>query len=261
MDEVETFLRARWRALGEAGALFTRPWTDLDEAAARRRVDRDGRLGGLAGKRVLCLAGGGGQQSLAFALLGARVTVVDLDEDQLRRDRTAAARCGLTVQVVQADMRDLSSLAGVAFDVVYQPYSINFVPDLRGVVRAVGGVLGPGGVYVLAVANPFASGVGTRDWTGEGYVVRLPYVDGAPYAFEDERWVSDGAPGVPPPREYRHTLGAVVDALTQAGLFLFGLDEHGAPPGAEPGTWQHFKSVMPPWFTLWACRQVSLSGH
>lgn len=255
MDEVEEFLRARWRALGEAGALFTRPWTGLDVGSARNRVDPGGRLGDLAGKRVLCLAGGGGQQSVAFALLGARVTVVDLDEDQLSRDRAAAERRGLAVETAQADMRDLSALAGAAFDVVYQPYSINFVPDLRGVIKAVDGVLGAGGVYVLALANPFASGVGTRDWNGEGYVLRLPYVDGAPYAFEDETWVSDGDPAVPPPREYRHTLSTVTDALREAGLFLFGLDEHGAPPGAEPGTWEHLKSVLPPWFTLWSCRQ------
>ena len=40
---------------------------------------------------VLCLAAGGGQQSVAFALLGANVTVFDLSETQLEHDRLAAA--------------------------------------------------------------------------------------------------------------------------------------------------------------------------
>jgi SAM-dependent methyltransferase len=167
----------------------------LDEEAARARVDPHGRLGDLVGRRVLCLAGGGGQQSAAFARLGARVTVVDLDDGQLARDRDAET-------VVRADMRDLSPLAGSAFDVVYQPYSINFVPDLRAVVDGVGAVL----------------------------------------------------TGVPPPREYTHTLGAVVAALVEVGLHLFALDEHTGPADAAPGTWAHLKSVLPPWFTLWARR-------
>ena len=42
------------------------------------------------GDRVLCLAGGGGQQSVIYSLLGADVTVFDLTPEQLDRDRAAA---------------------------------------------------------------------------------------------------------------------------------------------------------------------------
>lgn len=91
MDEVAQYNIERWRALTQTNALFTRPYLTLDEAAARARLDPEGRLGDLRGKNVLCLAGGGGQQSVAFALLGANVTVVDLSEEQLQTDRAAAA--------------------------------------------------------------------------------------------------------------------------------------------------------------------------
>src|ERR671914_112337 len=117
MDEVAAFNQARWRALAEADALFTRPALNLDEASARAKVDPDGWLGPLEGKRVLCLAGGGGQQSAAFALLGARVTVVDLSDAQIERDVQVAAHYGFDIQTLQADMRDLSALAEAAFDV------------------------------------------------------------------------------------------------------------------------------------------------
>ena len=52
----------------------------LDEQSARAYVDSAGLLGDLHDREVLCLAGGGGQQSAAFANLGARVTVLDLTE-------------------------------------------------------------------------------------------------------------------------------------------------------------------------------------
>lgn len=78
LDAIARFNRERWEDLANAGVKFSRPWLDLDGATARARVDPEGMLGELAGKDVRCLAGGGGQQSVAFALLRARVTVLDL---------------------------------------------------------------------------------------------------------------------------------------------------------------------------------------
>lgn len=108
MDEVARYNRERWRALVDADALFTRPVLNLDASQARETLDPEGRLGSVAGKDVLCLACGGGRQSAAFALLGARVTVLDLSGGQLRRDQEAAAHYGVDIRTRQGDMRDLS---------------------------------------------------------------------------------------------------------------------------------------------------------
>jgi ubiquinone/menaquinone biosynthesis C-methylase UbiE len=229
----------------------------MDTDSARQRVDPDGVLGDLLGRDVLCLAGGGGQQSAAFGLLGACVTVLDLDQDQLQRDRRAAEHHRVTVRIEQGDMRDLSRFADCSFDIVWHPYSINFVPDLETVVAEVARVLRPQGVYTLMMTNPFASGLSTRDLSGDGYVLRLPYIDRAEYEFEDEEWVHDSTTNVPRPREYRHTLGKVVGALANAGFLLFRLEEAVTPPStATPGTWEHLRSVIPPWLTFWARRIV-----
>ena len=96
MDDVTAFNVARWQALADADALFSWPALDLDVVSARALLERGGQFGtwldDLDRKRVLCLAGGGGQQSAAFAVLGARVTVVDLSAAQLERDRQVAAQ-------------------------------------------------------------------------------------------------------------------------------------------------------------------------
>ena len=69
MDEVAAFNQARWRALAEADALYTRPALNLDVASARARVDPDVRVhvgeehrlqvrrGGYRRERVQRLAG------------------------------------------------------------------------------------------------------------------------------------------------------------------------------------------------------------
>ena len=69
MDELTKYNLARWKALVEADALFTRPALNLDLISARDKLDPEGRLGDVACKDVLCLACGSGQQSIAFALL------------------------------------------------------------------------------------------------------------------------------------------------------------------------------------------------
>jgi hypothetical protein len=55
------------------------------------------------------------------------------------------------------------------------------------------------------------------------------------------------------PREFRHTLGALVNGLVENGFIILGLwEETGADPDAPPGTWDHFKLVAPPGFTMWS---------
>lgn len=258
MDEIAKYYAKRWKALAAANALFTRPALNLDPASARARVDPEGRLGDVAGKDVLCLAGGGGHQSAAFALLGARVTVFDLSEDQLRRDREAAAHYGFDLRTRQGDMRDLSCFEEAAFDVVHHSYSLGFVPDARAVFRQVARVIRPGGVYYFHCANPFFLGLSERDWNGEGYTLRQPYVDGAGVAYEDQDWVYDRGQTdaeVPPPREYRHALSTLVGGLVGQGFAVLHISDYSdfdPDPEAAPGTWDHFISVAPPWLSFWA---------
>jgi SAM-dependent methyltransferase len=258
MDEITRYNMERWKALVDANALFTRPALNLDAASARERVDPEGRLGSVAGKDVLCLACGGGQQSVAFALLGARVTVCDLSEDQLRRDEEAAAHYGVNIQIRQGDMRDLSGFEGAAFDIVYHAYSLGFVPDARAVFQQVARVIRTGGLYYFNCANPFFIGLGEKDWNGEGYTLKHPYIDGAVMTCEDQDWVYDrsqvDAP-ILPPREYRHTLSMLVGGLVEQGFVVLHVSDYtdlDPDPEAEPGTWDHFISIAPPWLTFWA---------
>ncbi len=251
--------RDRWQALADADALFTRPALDLTLDSAREMVDAERLLGDLAGKDVLCLAGGGGQQSAAFALLGANVTVFDLSEAQLARDKQAAAHYQRAIETVQGDMRDLSTLGPAGFDVVYQPHSLGFVPDARVVFAQVARVLRPGGRYFFALANPFLCGLSERDWNGSGYPLVLPYVDGAAITTPDPEWVyardeRQEQPAIPPAREYRQTLSKLLNSLIALDFTLLHLadDKHLYPDvNAAPGTWDHFVAIAPPWLAFW----------
>jgi SAM-dependent methyltransferase len=255
VDEVAEYNRARWRALADGGALYTRPMLDLDSAKARGWLDPDGWLGDVGGSRVLCLAGGGGRESACFAVLGAAVTVFDLSPEQLARDRLAAAHYGTRVETLCGDMRDLSALDGADFDLVWHSYSINFVPDARAVFREVARVVRRGGLYRLMCANPSVLGATPRDWDGRGYALSREYVEGGMVTAVDESWVYEREPDgpAPPGREYRHGLGTLLTGMAEQGFRVLRATEDVSTypdPSAEPGTWEHFVCFARPWLAF-----------
>ena len=185
MDEISDYNRERWNELSEAGVTFSRPMLDLTPETARARLDPYGCMGDVAGRDVLCLASGGGQQSAAFGVLGARVTVLDLCDAQLERDREAAARYGLDTVTCQGDMRDLGRFADGSFDLVYHAHSLSFVPGTQEVFSEVRRVLRTAGLYRLSYSNPFVHAMFETRWCGGGYAVCGPYVDGAEVPYAD----------------------------------------------------------------------------
>jgi len=256
MDDLAKYNQTRWEELVRADVEFSRPFLDLDEQSARTVVDPYGIMGQVAGKTVLCLASGGGQQSVAFALLGAEVTVFDLTPGQLAQDQKAAAHYGLPVTTVQGDMRDLSPFADDAFDIVWHAHSINFVPDIRPVLREVRRVLGQGGLYRLEYHNPFTQAV-DEVWTESGYGLKHPYVDGAEVTTIFPHWDVQAEDGttqrVDSPRAFRHALSTVTNRMIEYGFVILGIWEAiGDNLEAEPGTWDHFLVVAPPYLTCWA---------
>lgn len=264
MDSVSRFNKERWEMLVEADALFSRPWLDETRESALLRVDSSGRWGDVKDKDVLCLAGGGGQQSVAFGLNGARVSVFDISPGQLEHDRQAARFYKYEVSTFEGDMRDLNVFAPHSFDIVSQPYSLNFVPDCREVFAQVARVLRPKGLYAFWAANPFAAAMGTHSWNGSAYEISRFYKQGEEVEYKDEAWVfpadsTSTAARPEGPREYRQLLSTLLNGLVESGFILLHMQEEtGSEPEADatPGEWQHFVKVMPPWLSFLARRQI-----
>ena len=255
MDDIAEFNKGRWEELSTAGVTFSIPWMDLTKQTAYAAVNKEGVQLQVGDKDVLCLAASGGQQSAAFGILGAHVTVFDLSQHQLEKDRQTAAHYGFPIRVVQGDMRDLSIFPPNSFDIVWLAHGINFVPNARVVIAEAARVLRFQGYFRLEVTNPCAHGV-WENWNGQGYLIAEPYIDGAEICYADPFWEFESANGsrrrVRGPREFRHSLSTIVNTLVSNGLRILGLwEDSRGDPNAEPGGWQHFKSRVPPWMTIW----------
>lgn len=268
MDKSTKINEKRWDSLVNADVPCSRPRVNLTRKLAKKELDKHGFIGDLKGKNVLCLASGGGQQSVGFALLGANVTVVDFSAKQLEKDQEAARKLSLNIRIVKTDMRDLSMLQDAEFDVVYHPYSINYIPEVNKVLDEVDRVLKKGGIYHLMFHNPFVHGSwkdgcwgnmwGKKElWKSIGYPISQEYKEGKPIEVDDPHWNYEDRKGkhvrLRAPQEYRHLLSTVLNGLSDRNFELLHLEEYADGNfSAEPGTWEHYVSVAPPWLFLWA---------
>ena len=225
--------RDAWNRFVAAGNRWTVPVAPEVIARARqgdwsivltptRPVPREW-FGELRGRRVLALASGGGQQGPILAAAGGWVTVLDASPEQLAQDRAVAAREGLEIETVEGDMADLRAFADGTFDLVVNPCSTCFVPDVRPVWREAARVLRPGGELLAGHVHPVVFAV-DAGLAGKGEL-RLRHA--IPYSDLTSIEPDERARLVPPgsPLEFGHTLGDLLGGQLDAGLSITGLYE------------------------------------
>ncbi|MFW6061327.1 MAG: class I SAM-dependent methyltransferase [Planctomycetota bacterium] len=201
-------------------------------------------LGDLAGRRVLGLASGGGQQGPLLAAAGADVTVLDNSPAQLARDREVARREKLEIRTVESDMRDLPFDDG-QFDLIVHPVSNTFVPDVRPVWREAARVLRSGGSLLSGFDNPvvhiFDEQAVAR---GKLYVAHpLPWssVPGLTAAERQQHFEAGR------PLEFGHTLTDLIGGQLEEGLVIVGFYEDRYPPEDNDLLSRYLSTFMATW--------------
>jgi SAM-dependent methyltransferase len=240
--------RRGWDHLVSAGCDSTRICTRDDLAAAAQLLDPHGWLPWEDLGTVLCLAAGGGQQGPMFASLGYDVTVADLSPAQLAQDRQAAERYGLAIETVVCDAMDPAPLAGRRFDLVYQPVSTLYLPDVGWLYRNVADLLTPGGWYWSEHWNPVEMQLDPVEaWDGTAYRLSQPHSRGAVAAPAGAR-LEDAVCW-----HYIHPLHDLLGGMGRAGLAIRGFAERaGADLDAAPGSRAHLGAYIPGFFAVLA---------
>lgn len=108
----------------------------------------------LNGKKILCLASGGGQQGPILAAAGADVTVFDNSRKQLEKDAFVAERDHLQIKTIQGNMQNLSVFEDESFDCIIHPWSNGYIDDVRPVWKECARVLKKGGLLLSGFGNP-----------------------------------------------------------------------------------------------------------
>jgi SAM-dependent methyltransferase len=226
--------RRAWDAQALANGIWSVPVDSETIAKARQGnweviltpklpVPRDW-FGNVQGKKILCLAAGGGQQVPVLAAAGAEVVSFDLSKEQLRKDADVCSCEGLSVLCIQGDMANLGCFEDRLFDLIFHPASNVFVPDVEGVWRECFRVLKQGGHLLAGFMNPavFLFDHDEAEKSGKLTVkFKLPYSDAADLASPAlQRKLAQNQP-----LEFSHSLDTQIGGQLKAGFLLTSLYE------------------------------------
>jgi SAM-dependent methyltransferase len=181
-------------------------------------------FGEVAGKNILCLASGGGQQAPILAAAGAVVTCFDNSAKQLEQDRLVAEREGLEIRLEQGDAADLSRFAEAEFDLIANPCSNLFMPLLEPVWGECYRVLKPDGELLVGIIKP---AVYVFDRYEDENNRRLVARHSLPYSDKDSLTENELAELIKngDPLEYSHTLEEQLGGQIAAGFYITGFYE------------------------------------
>lgn len=137
----------------------------------------------------------------------------------LRLDAREAKRRRFQVQTVHTSMDDLSMLADESFDIVHQPVSTCYVPDLKPVYAGIARVLRSHGLYISQHKQPVSLQISHRNDRHQ-FVIGVEYYHEGPLPQQqDTSYRESGA------TEYLHRMDQIVGDLCLAGFVIEDLRE------------------------------------
>jgi len=172
------------------------------------------------GKKVLLVAGGGGQQGPILAAAGADVTVFDNSRKQLEQDELVAERENLVIRTVQGNMQDLSVFPDESFDFIMQFAGV-FVDSILPVWKETYRVLKKGGSMIAGHNNPVEFIFDLKKMEKGELVVRhkIPYSDIKDLSGDEfEKITADGVC-------FGHSLHDLIQGQIDAGFLITGFYE------------------------------------
>ena len=170
----------------------------------------------IADMKVLLIAGAGGQQAPLFAALGADVTVIDLSDKMLEKDRIVAERENLKINIEKGNICDLSRFSDSSFDLIMNPPSLFYVPDIMPVFKECGRVLKDGGIFIMWAANPINYMCNHDSEKNLYYICNpLPFI-----SYEHDKGCAEAGW-----IEYGHTLESYIGGQIKCGFAIIGFIE------------------------------------
>ncbi|WP_022753981.1 class I SAM-dependent methyltransferase [Butyrivibrio fibrisolvens] len=168
----------------------------------------------IKGKSVLCLAGAGGLQAPILACAGAKVTVIDISNKMLDKDREIADRENLDIEIVKGNMCDLSMFEDESFDLIINPPSLMYIPDLSLVYKECYRVLKNGGQFIIMAPSPVNYLCDFVEDENGGYYKAVHKMPWCSKDYDDSGWI-----------EYGHSMEEYLGGLIQCGFVLDGYME------------------------------------
>jgi SAM-dependent methyltransferase len=225
MSERETILLNRdgWNRISASYQSERRISTDDVHYGPLAPGERElGLLGDVAGKKLIEIGCGGGQNAIALARWGAICTGVDPSQAQLAHARRLAAQHSIEIQFARGTAENLAAFSDATFDIALSAYAFDYVADLQRAYAEAWRVLKPEGVFVFCLSHPWFQAVGWH-LAGDPDAPEIedyaswPVVEDWDWRFEDGTTASL--------RDHLRPLAQLVNELIETGFALERLIE------------------------------------
>ncbi|WJE52421.1 class I SAM-dependent methyltransferase [Bacillus cereus] len=220
----------------------------------------------LQGKRIINLLGSKGNKAVAFALLGANVTVVDISKSNAKYATELADAAEVSIEYIVSDVLEITP--SQSFDVVLLELGVlHYFLDLKPLFKLISRLLKDGGTFILRDYHPLYTkllAIDDQKFKVNGdYFSEEVIEDNVAYSILLNKTQQETLPKT---MIRRWTLGEIITEVAGANLHIEKLiEEHGPHqrwvfPSSAP---KEIEERIPGLYTLiatTACKKGSLHG-
>lgn len=196
-------------------------------------------LGNLKGKQVLEIGCGGAQCGIAMAKQGAKVTGIDISNEQLKFAKNLAEKNKVKITFHQGDIVNLKKIKSNSQDLVFTAWALHYVGNLEKCFKEVYRVLKKGGAFVFATSHPFYDTIDSKTLK----LIRSYFKSGKHtqiYSDKTKTFVF-----------YDHTFSDITNAVVNSGLIIKKV--------IEPDSRKRYKGD--PWYGIWDFTKKMMSYY
>ena len=177
----------------------------------------------LKGAHILALACGGGQQCPVFAAHGAEVTVTDISNNQLAKEKSVSDREGYDIHMIKADLSKPFPFADNSFDMIFNPISNCYIEDIMPMWGECARVIKRGGVLMMAFVKE-EHFLFDPDFKNEDFLVSRHSLPFNPLKDLSEKQLK-AKRDAQMPLAFSHTLTEQIGGLIKAGFEITDIYE------------------------------------
>jgi SAM-dependent methyltransferase len=184
-------------------------------------------VGDVQGKSLVHLLCHIGTDTLSWALLGAKVTGIDISPQSLKYAQQIAESMGIDAKFIESDILDVMGKVNQKFDIVFSSTGVLcWLPDIQLYAITVRHLLKEGGFFYLFDGHPFRNVLIDESGTVSSDRIQGDYFRKTVWAYDQmEDYTDPDLLIAIPSYEWDWTLGEVVTALCDAGLRIVFLHE------------------------------------
>jgi 2-polyprenyl-3-methyl-5-hydroxy-6-metoxy-1,4-benzoquinol methylase len=168
-----------------------------------------------------------GTDTMSWALLGARVTGIDLSPESLKYARKLARQMGIKANFIEADILEVKQKVKEKFDIVFSSTGVLcWIPDIQLFAQTVRQLLSDEGFFYIFDGHPFRSVLVDEAGETNTNIIQGNYFRKEVWQFDTMGDYTDPHLSIPfPSYEWHWTMGDIITAFCDADLKIIFLHE------------------------------------